>query len=71
MKNDRPNKGLAYVNIAFQMGIIIAAGVFVGIWLDEKYPNKYSAYTISLSLLGVFVALYQVFSGLKDLSDDD
>ncbi|HEY9185064.1 MAG TPA: AtpZ/AtpI family protein [Salegentibacter sp.] len=71
MKNDQHNKYLAYVNIAFQMGIIIAAGVFIGIWLDEKFPNKYSAYTISLSLLGVFVALYQVFRGLKDLSDED
>ncbi|MDR9458069.1 MAG: AtpZ/AtpI family protein [Salegentibacter sp.] len=71
MKKNQPNKYLAYVNIAFQMGIIIAAGVFIGIWLDEKFPNKYSAYTISLSLLGVFVALYQVFRGLKDLSDDD
>lgn len=71
MKKDQPNKYLAYVNIAFQMGIIIAAGVFIGIWLDGKFPNKYSAYTISLSLLGVFVALYQVFRGLKDLSDED
>ncbi|WP_081208099.1 AtpZ/AtpI family protein [Salegentibacter sediminis] len=71
MKKDQPNKYLAYVNIAFQMGIIIAAGVFAGIWLDEKFPNKYSAYTISLSLLGVFVALYQVFRGLKDISDED
>lgn len=53
------------------MGIIIAAGVFGGIWLDEKFPNKYSAFTISLSLLGVFVALYQVFRGLKDLGEDD
>lgn len=71
MKKGQPNKYLAYVNIAFQMGIIIAAGVFLGVWLDEKFPNKYSAYTISLSLLGVFVALYQVFRSLKDLSDED
>ncbi len=70
MKNNRPNKALAYVNIGFQMAIIIAAGVFGGIWLDEKFPNKYSAFTIGISLLGVFVALYQVFRGLKDLSDD-
>ncbi|MGY5851245.1 AtpZ/AtpI family protein [Salegentibacter sp. F14] len=71
MKKNQPNKYLAYVNIAFQMGIIIAAGVFLGIWLDEKFPNKYSAFTISFALLGVFVALYQVFRGLKDLSDED
>jgi len=55
------------MNIAFQMGIIIAAGVFLGIWLDEKFPNKFSAYTISLSLLGVFIALYQVYRSVKNL----
>lgn len=71
MKKDQRNKYLGFVNIAFQMGIVIAAGVFVGIWLDEKYPNKYSAYTISLSLLGVFIALYQVYRGVKNLNDDD
>lgn len=71
MKNDQRNKYLAFVNIAFQMGIVIAAGVFVGIWLDEKYPNRYSVYTISLSLLGVFVALYQVYRAVKNLKDDE
>lgn len=71
MKKSEPNKYLAYVNIAFQMGAIIAAGVFAGIWLDEKFPNKYSAYTISLSLLGVFIALYQVFRSLRNLNDED
>ncbi|MGY5845931.1 AtpZ/AtpI family protein [Salegentibacter sp. HM20] len=70
MKNNRPNKALAYVNIAFQMGAIIAAGVFGGIWLDGRFPNKYSAFTIGVSLLGVFIALYMVFRGLRDLQDD-
>ena len=71
MKKDQRNKYLGFVNIAFQMGIVIAAGVFAGIWLDEKFPNKYSAYTISLSLIGVFIALYQVFRAVKDLNEDD
>lgn len=71
MKKDQRNKYLQFVNIAFQMGILIAAGVFGGIWLDNKFPNKYSAYTISLSLLGVFVALYQVYRGVKNLKDDE
>ena len=71
MKKDRRNKYLQFVNIAFQMGIIIAAGVFLGIWLDEKFPNKYSAYTIIISLLGVFIALYQVYRSVKDLNEDD
>lgn len=71
MKKDQPNKYLQFVNIAFQMGIIIAAGVFLGIWLDEKYPNKYSAYTIAISLLGVFIALYQVYRSVKSMNEDD
>ncbi|MUP45153.1 AtpZ/AtpI family protein [Gramella sp. BOM4] len=71
MKKDQRNKYLQFVNIAFQMGIIIAAGVFLGIWLDEKYPNKYSAYTIGISLLGVFIALYQVYRSVKSMNEDD
>lgn len=71
MKKDQRNKYLGFVNIALQMGIIIAAGVFLGIWLDEKFPNKYSAYTISLSLLGVFIALFQVYRSVKNLNEDE
>ena len=71
MKKDQRNKYLAFVNIALQMGIIIGLGVFAGIWLDGKFPNKYSVYTISLSLLGVFIALYQVFRAVKDLNEDE
>ena len=71
MKKNELNKYLAFVNIAFQMGIIIAGGVFLGIWLDGKFPNKYSAFTISLSLLGVFIALYQVYRGVIKMSKED
>ncbi|MDT0647209.1 AtpZ/AtpI family protein [Zunongwangia sp. F260] len=70
MKDDQ-RKYLHLINIAFQMGIIIAAGVFLGIWLDEKFPNKYSAFTIGVSLLGVFIALYQVYRGISDMNKDE
>ncbi|MDN3595886.1 AtpZ/AtpI family protein [Zunongwangia endophytica] len=71
MKDDQRNKYLVFVNIGFQMAIIIAGGVFLGIWLDGKFPNKFSAFTISLSLLGVFIALYQVIRSVKKISKDD
>ena len=71
MKNDNLNKYLGFVNIAFQMGIIIAGGVLLGIWLDGKFPNKYSAFTISLSLLGVFIALYQGYRSVIKMSEED
>lgn len=70
MKDDQ-RKYLHLINIAFQMGITIAAGVFLGIWLDEKFPNKFSAFTIGVSLLGVFIALYQVYRGIRDMNKDD
>tara|TARA_B100002003_G_C13777308_1_gene385155 strand:+ start:65 stop:283 length:219 start_codon:yes stop_codon:yes gene_type:complete len=71
MKNNQRNKYLVFVNVGFQMAIIIAGGVFLGIWLDEKFPNKFSAYTISLSLLGVFIALFQVIRSVQNISKDD
>lgn len=59
-----------YSGIAFQMMVVILGGVLLGVWLDEKYENKYSAFTISCSLLGVFIALYQVYKSVKDLDND-
>jgi hypothetical protein len=46
--------------IAFQMMSIIAVGTFIGIKLDEKYPNKYDGYTLGLSLTSVIVSLVYV-----------
>jgi len=71
-KKEPPNnKYLEFVNIAIQMGIIIAGGVFLGIWLDSKYPNNFSGFTIGISLLGVFIALYQVIRRVSKMSKDD
>lgn len=70
-KNARQDKYLEFVNIAVQMGLIIGAGVFLGIWLDKKYPNEFSGFTIGFSLLGVFIALYQVIRKVIQMSKDD
>ncbi len=75
MTNKKPkaphNKYQEFINIAFQMGLIIGASVFIGIWLDKKYPNEYSGFTIGISLLGVFVALYQVIRKVSQISKDN
>lgn len=70
-RKEQPSKYLEFVNLAVQMGIIIAAGVFLGIWLDKKFPNDFSGFTIGVSLLGVFIALYQVIRKVTRLSQDD
>ena len=54
-----------YSGMAFQMGITIALGVWGGIKLDEKFPiTKFPVFTVTLSFLSVFAALYLV---IKDL----
>lgn len=70
-KNDPPDRYLEFINVAVQMGIIIGAGVFLGIWLDKKYPNSFSGFTIGLSLFGVFIALYLVIRRVSQMSKDD
>ena len=67
-KNNR--KWIALINIPFQMGVIIAAGVYLGFWLDDKYNNGSSLFTIILSLLAVFIALYNVIRQIKKLNDE-
>lgn len=52
------------------MGVIICAGVFLGMWLDEKTENTGSLFTIVLSLLSVFIALYNVIRQVKNLGDN-
>ena len=71
MEKDQLRKYLRFINIAFEMGIIIGAGVFIGVWLDQKFPNKFSGFTVSLSLLSVFVALYLVIKRVRDLTRND
>ena len=64
----RPNKWMALINIPFQMGIIIVAFAYLGKWLDEKYPNENDLYIKILTLVGVFIALYNVIRQVNDLN---
>ena len=66
--NKQNNKWVALINIPFQMGIIIFLFSYFGIWLDEKYSNGGSLWTIVLSLFSVFLALYNVIRQVKNLN---
>ena len=61
------NKGLSsyakYTCIAFQMGIIILVTTWGGIKLDQLAGFEKPVFTIILSLLGVFAAIY---TAIKD-----
>ena len=48
---------LKYSGMAVQMGLIILAGAFLGVKLDEHFKTG-KIFTAILSLLAVFAALY-------------
>ncbi|NRT12382.1 AtpZ/AtpI family protein [Flavobacterium sp. 14A] len=64
------NKWIVLMNIPFQMGVIIFAFTYLGMWLDKRYTNS-SLFTIILSLLSVFIGLYNVIRQVKNLNKED
>ena len=62
MKTNKPKKDLnAYVkysSLAFQMGLIIAAGTFGGLKIDEYTGWRFPLFTLILSLGSVTLAIY-------------
>lgn len=54
-----------YSNLAFEMGAVIALGVFGGVKLD-KFLNTSPLFTIVCSLAGIAISLYLIIrSSLK------
>jgi len=70
-KKNTLNKYLRFSTIAFQMIAIICVCSFLGVWLDKKYSNAYSAYTVICALFGVAVAMYLVIKQVIQMNNDD
>lgn len=67
MSKEKKNAPLKNVNsyarfsgYAIQMFAIISVGTFIGVKLDEAYPNEYDGYTISLALAAVLISIFSV-----------
>jgi F0F1-type ATP synthase assembly protein I len=52
------------------MGVIIVVFAYLGKWLDEKYLFD-NVFTIIFTLLGVFLALYNVISQVNKMNKDE
>ena len=59
-KKKQLNPYFKYSSLTTQMAVIIAAGAFFGDYLDKKNTSEIPIYTIVLSLLSIFLALYYV-----------
>ncbi len=69
--NNNFNKWLVLMGIPFQMGVVIFAFTYFGMWLDEKYSDGGSLFTIIFSLLSVFIALYNVIRQVKNINKNN
>lgn len=49
-----------FSGIAVQMFAIIGVGTYIGVKLDQKYPNKDNLYTLTLSLTSVIASIIYV-----------
>lgn len=54
----QPNNYFKYTNMAIQMAVIIGIGSWGGLKLDEYFLNKSPVFTIILSLVSIFAAMY-------------
>jgi F0F1-type ATP synthase assembly protein I len=64
------NKWIQLINIPFQMGVIIVVFAYIGKWLDDEYLTE-TIFTIIFTLLGVFLALYNVISQVNKMNKDE
>lgn len=60
-----------YSGIAIQMFAIIGIGTFIGVKLDEKYPNKNNLFTLILSLTSVIGSIVLVIRQIIANSKED
>ena len=75
MSSQKPKKQLnnyaKFSGIAIQMFVIIGVGSYIGVQLDAKFPNSYNAYTISLALISVIMAIVFVIRRIISSSKDN
>ncbi len=70
-QKDKLNSYARFSGIAIQMFAIIGIGTFIGVKLDEKYPNEHNLYTVILSLTSVIMSIVYVIRRIIAGSKDD
>lgn len=63
------NKYIQLTGVAFQMGITIYLGVFVGKKIDAHYGNSSKLFTIIGTLLALLLSIYSLINQLKRIND--
>lgn len=69
MANKPLNKWIQLISIPAQMGIVIFLFAYLGQYLDEKYQSE--NYVKIFTVVGVFLAMYNVIRQVNQLNKDD
>lgn len=64
-KPPRSDGFIRNAGMATQMAVTIGLGVWAGLSLDERFPNRMHLWTLTLSLLSVGVAMYLAIRDLN------
>ena len=64
----KPNKWLALINIPIQMGVLIFLFAYLEHWLDENHPSPKVYYVKILVIVGVFLAMYNVYRQVNEIN---
>jgi len=70
-QKDKLNSYARFSGIAIQMFVIIAVGTFIGVKLDENYPNEYNLYSLIFSLVSVILSIVYVIRRIIASSKDN
>ncbi|MFC0603386.1 AtpZ/AtpI family protein [Winogradskyella pulchriflava] len=70
-QKDKLNSYARFSGIVIQMVAIICVGTFIGVKLDERYPNKNNLYTLFFTLGFVIASIVFVIRRIIAASKDD
>lgn len=64
------SKWVQFSQAGLQMAVTIAVFTLGGVWLDNEYQGVAPLFTVILSLVGVFVAMYSVIRQVINMSKE-
>jgi len=67
-KNKPLNQYLNYSALGFQIVAFVLGGVWVGNWLDEKYPSDRKWFTLAMVLISVTIAMIYTVKRLNQIN---
>jgi hypothetical protein len=57
---------IQYTSMALQMIVAIVGATFLGKYIDQRVQSKFPTATLVGVFVGIGIALYRVFNGLKE-----